>query len=237
MLWKVRHRLAQWLIDPRGVIKKHAKDQPAINLCGDRDIEWTWVMANLPEGRGENALDFGNGGSPLGLASAMRGYNVTAVDLCNVEWLYEHPNLHFVRGDILKMDLPSRSFNLVINCSTVEHVGLPNRFGVIDNLDDGDLMAMQRLRELMKPGAIMLLTVPVGRDEVFPPMCRIYGQERLPKLLAGYKVYKEQFWLKNEQNKWTISKRDVSLAYRTYGGDLDPHRNWMGLGCFFLGVS
>ncbi len=100
------------------------------NLSGDRDIEWSWVAAQMPSGPGE-ALDFGHGGSHLGLIAAQRGFNVTAVDLEPARWFYQHPCLRFIQGDILRLPLPAGHFDLVINCSTVEHVGLVGRYGVI----------------------------------------------------------------------------------------------------------
>jgi SAM-dependent methyltransferase len=75
--------------------------------------------------------------------------------------------VRFIQGDLLKLDLPTNHFDLIINCSTVEHVGLVGRYSVTENRPDGDLEAMARLRDLMKPSAIMLLTVPVGQDAIF----------------------------------------------------------------------
>ena len=44
----------------------------APNLAGDRDVEWSWVAANLSDpGAGrDRALDFGPGRSSLGLVAA-----------------------------------------------------------------------------------------------------------------------------------------------------------------------
>ncbi len=125
------------------------------------------------------ALDLGPGGSHLALIAAQRGFKVTAVDLQSVRWPYVHPEIRFVRDDILKLPFPERHFDLVINCSTVEHVGLVERYRVTENRPDGDLEAMVRLRSLMKPGSMMLLTVPIGCDAVFAPLHRVYGPERL----------------------------------------------------------
>lgn len=200
---------------------------------GDRDIEWSWVASHMPDGPGE-ALDFGPGGSCLGLMAAQRGFKVTAVDLGPVQWYCAHHNLHFIQGDILKLPLPAKHFNLVINCSTVEHVGLAGRYGVTENKTDGDIEAMARLRELMRLSGVMLLTVPVGQDAVFAPLCRIYGVQRLPKLLEGYTVEKEAFWLKDNQNRWVLAERDAALKYRASAGSWNPLRNVYGLGCFVL---
>ena len=84
--------------------------------------------------------------------AAQRGFEVTAIDLESVQWYYAHKKLHFVQGDILKSSLPTKHYDLIINCSTVEHVGLAGRYGTTYSRPDGDLEAMARLRDLMKPG-------------------------------------------------------------------------------------
>ncbi len=198
----------------------------ALDLSGDRDVEWSWVAAQIGSGPGE-ALDFGNGGSALGLIAAGRGYDVTAVDLEAVAWPYAHERLRFVRGDVFELALPKGHFDLVLNCSAVEHVGLAGRYGVSVPRPDGDLEAMARLGALMKPGATMLLTVPVGRDAVFAPLHRVYGAERLPKLLAGFEVASREFWLKREGNRWVSAAEPEALAFA-------PRERLYAIGCFVL---
>lgn len=203
------------------------------NLAGDRNIEWSWVSSQIPLGPGE-ALDFGPGGSFLGLIAALRGFNVTAVDLEPVQWYYRHHRLQFVHGDILKLSLPTNHFDLVINCSTVEHVGLVGRYGVRENSPDGDLKAMARLRELLKSGGMMLLVILVGQDAIFPPMCRVYGAQRLPWLLDGYKIEKEAFWVKDNQNRWVLAERETALNFKASAGSWNALRNIYAVGCFVL---
>ena len=41
-----------------------------LDLKGDRNVEWSWVAAEMPEGPGM-ALDFGPGGSQLSTIAAM----------------------------------------------------------------------------------------------------------------------------------------------------------------------
>jgi 2-polyprenyl-3-methyl-5-hydroxy-6-metoxy-1,4-benzoquinol methylase len=183
-----------------------------LDLTGDRDVEWSWVAARMGKGTGA-VLDFGNGGSALGLIAAERGCDVTAVDLEDVAWPYVHERLRFTRGDVFTLDLPRDHFDLVLNCSAVEHVGLIGRYGVTEARADGDLEAMARLRELMKPDATMLLTVPVGRDAVFAPLHRVYGPERLPRLLSGFTVESREFWLKRADNRWVAAPEAEALAF------------------------
>lgn len=217
------------VIRPRGV----ATPSRALNLLGDRDVEWSWIAAHMPHGPGE-ALDFGNGGSHLGLLAARRGFTVTAVDLLPVHWFYRHPSLAFMRGDVLTLPLRRGQFDLVINCSTVEHVGLVGRYDVANHLPDGDVDAMTRLHELLKASGMMLLTIPVGQDAVFPPYCRVYGAQRLPKLLSGYRVEQEDFWRKDATNCWIPCDRESALAVAAAVDAPDPLACIYGLGCFVL---
>src|SRR3990172_974869 len=162
MLWRYVEK-----IDPilRRIYKRMIQP-PAPNLKGDRDVEYSWVAANLPNGPGE-AMDFGCSVGWMGLLAARKGFKVTGVDLEPAIWHYEHPNLKFVQGSILKLSFPPNCFDLIINCSTVEHVGLSGRYGVTESRPDGDIEAMKVLNSILKTNGIMLLTIPVGMDKVF----------------------------------------------------------------------
>ena len=187
----------------------------------------------MPAGPGE-ALDFGTGGSHLGLIAAQRGFKVTAVDLGSVEWHYAHPELRFIRGDIARLPLPAEHFDLVINCSTVEHVGLVGRYDVRESRPDGDLEAMVRLRELMKVGGLMLLAIPIGEDAVFAPLCRVYGPKRLPRLLERYTIEQDTYWIKNGANRWVLCDKQTALSFKASAGSWNPLQNVYALGCFVL---
>jgi SAM-dependent methyltransferase len=204
-----------------------------VNLDGDRDIEWSWIAARIPDGSGD-ALDFGAGTSSLGLLARQRGYSVTAVDLTPVKWDYRVEKLSFVQGDIFRLRFPRGKFSLILNCSTVEHAGLPGRYGISEERPDGDLEAMRILADWMKPKGIMLLTIPVGLDQVFAPLCRVYGKERLPRLLAGFRVLEQTYWIKGEDNRWVRGARAKALGTRTYAGSWKPERNYYPIGCFVL---
>jgi SAM-dependent methyltransferase len=201
-------------------------EPPTPNLKGDRDIEYSWIAANMPEGPGE-ALDFGSGPSYMGLIAVRKRFNVTAIDLEHVKWFYKHPNLKFIQGDIFKLEFPPAYFDLIINCSTIEHVGLAGRYGITESRPDGDIEAMKILKTILKPNGIMLLTIPVGKDKVFAPLHRVYGQGRLPKLLDGWKVLKKEFWIKDNQNCWVCVDESVALNEK-------PTEYYCGLGLFVL---
>lgn len=203
------------------------------NLLGDRDIEWSWVASQMPQGLGE-ALDFGCGKGYLALTCARRGYNVTAVDLEPIQLPYVHPRLRFLQQDLLKLDLPRENFDLVIACSTLEHVGLAGRYGVTENRRDGDIEAMIRLKKLLKTGGIILVTIPVGRDIIFAPLHRIYGKNRLPQLFDGYMIEKEEFWIKDGENRWVPCNKETALGSKASSESRNPLKNVYALGLFVL---
>ncbi len=225
--------LAAFLNRLRGALQGSREGGRARNLCGDREVEWSWIVANMPTGPGK-ALDFGAAGSYLGLVAAERGYSVTALDIQPVSWLYRHPGLRFLRGDILSVPFHEGTFDLIINCSSIEHVGLAGRYGVSESRPEGDLEAMERLHEMMTPGGIMLVTVPVGQDAAFPPWHRVYGEKRLPSLLHGFVVEREAFWVKDKSNRWQRCNRDVALAVQPFTNPRDPIQSVYALGCFVL---
>ena len=204
-----------------------------LNLSGDRDVEVSFIAGHLPAGPGQ-ALDFGCGPGFLSLLTAERGYEVTAVDLSQPTLPWRSPHVRFVQGDILKLDLHDNSFDVIVNCSAIEHVGLAGNYGIAEQRDDGDLEAMARMRDLMKPGGVNLLTTPCGRDSVFSPAFRVYGSLRLPRLLNGYRVEREQYWIKDQQNRWGESDQATAFDFEPHA-DLDrPYFSMFALGCFVL---
>ena len=197
----------------------------ALDLRGDRDIEWAFIAGHIPESPGI-ALDFGCGETPAGLAAALKGYKVIALDLNQVHWSFMHPSMEFIKEDINTYET-GLTFDLIINCSTIEHIGISGRYGGFDETN-GDLTSMQRLRFMLKPGGIHLMTIPVGKDKVCPPFHRIYGNIRLPQLLEGYQKIHEEYWIKRSgKNLWIPATKNEAL-------EIEGGSSFYGLGLFIL---
>jgi SAM-dependent methyltransferase len=177
-------------------------------LAGDRWVEWSFCMARMADGPG-TTLDFGADIGFLSLAAAQRGHHVVALDRLPPQLTFEHPRVEPLQGDILERPLGARSFDQIINCSSVEHVGVGGRYDSFD-AEDGDVAAMAILADAMKPDGRHVITIPVGRDGVFAPYHRVYGEERLPRLLERYETEEEQYWVKRAE-AWEQSERAEAL--------------------------
>jgi SAM-dependent methyltransferase len=218
---------------------KHALFAPLaspiqIDIRGERQVEWTFISSEIPQGPGE-ALEFGCEQAYLSLMAARKGYHVVALDLEEQSLPWKDSRVDFVCGDFLKLSLPENHFDLIINCSSVEHVGLVGRYGVTETNSDGDLQVMLRFHELLKPGGLLLMTAPCGRDAVFAPICRVYGEIRLPQLLAPFQVEREQYWQKDPNNRWVDCTRESALRFEASADSCwDAGRNIYALGCFVL---
>lgn len=100
------------------------------------------------------------------------------------------------------------SFDVAFSVSSFDHDGL-GRYG--DPLDPtGDLKAMSRAMGLLKPGGIMLLTVPIGPDLVVWNLLRRYGTIRLPLLLQGWEVVERYFW---DEGRLTADEPNFRKSY------------------------
>jgi SAM-dependent methyltransferase len=187
----------------------------------------------MPSGPGE-AIEFGCEQGYMSLLAAQKGFHVLANDLQQQSFTWRHPNVEFRKGDFLRLELPRGHFDLAINCSSVEHVGIAGRYGITAEQNDGDIEVMQRLADVLKPDGLLLMSAPCGRDSIMAPWCRVYGAQRLPRLFAPFRVVKECYWMKDQENRWVQSTREAALDFQPRNDPSDGHGCAYALGCFVL---
>jgi hypothetical protein len=130
---------------------------------------------------GKTALIFGLAGCNCdAMAVWQNAKHVYVVDYNKP--ICEHDKITVLDMDELKAtDL---KVDYAFSFSSFEHDGL-GRYG--DPIShDADFRAMQRAKNVVKPGGIMFLGVPIGRDCLVWNAHRIYGKLRLPLLLRGW---------------------------------------------------
>jgi SAM-dependent methyltransferase len=114
----------------------------------------------------------------------------------------EHPGIKTMTPS--EYDRSPVRFDASFSISSFEHNGL-GRYG--DPLNpNGDLDAMKKMKSILKPGGLLFLAVPVGRDMVLWNANRVYGRLRLPLLLQGWELVKsygfEEKLLDQEKNRY-----------------------------------
>src|SRR5580765_6567705 len=132
--------LPGWLHAALKKVKRAIAAPPPVvaNIDGERHVEWSFLSRELPKGPGE-AIDFGCENGYMSLLAAQNGFHVLACDLQPQYFLWEHPNVEFRLGDFLELPLPESHFDLIVNCSSVEHVGVAGRYGITAEQSNGDL--------------------------------------------------------------------------------------------------
>ena len=137
----------------------------------------------------------GNGSSVLVVGSAEPWHEAICLALgasrvTSVDYgmrTYEHPQLDQVNASFWdQLDDANLGYDVVVSASSLDHDGL-GRYG--DPIaPDGDLLTMRLLLRALVPGAKVILSVPVGPDRIIWNLMRIYGKERLARLIDGYDV-------------------------------------------------
>src|SRR5215472_6471264 len=97
--------LPSWLYASLRTMKRtwmsERREGRAVDLSGDRDVEWSFIASRMPGGPGE-ALDFGCGSGHLSIHAIQRGYQVLALDLESHVFSWHHPNAEIIQGDLLQ---------------------------------------------------------------------------------------------------------------------------------------
>lgn len=155
-------------------------------LVNERIVEQPFVfaaLAGLPQpGR---ILDVGGSESTVGLSLATLGHEVTIVD--PRPHPLAHPNLAHAACRLDELPVPAQRFDAAVALSAVEHFGLEH-YGLDWSDARADLAALARLRDLVAPGGLLVLTVPFGEQASVDDFQRVYDETGLAELLRGWDV-------------------------------------------------
>ena len=166
----------------------HEAGRVEVLLVNERIVEQPFVfaaLAGLPAS--SRILDVGGSESTVSLSLATLGHRVTIVDPRPTP--LRHPNLTHAacRLDELPDPHPQSRFDAAVVLSAVEHFGL-GHYG-LDAVDERlDLAALARVRELIVPGGLLVLTVPFAERAQVDDFQRVYDEAGLSELLAGWNV-------------------------------------------------
>ncbi len=170
----------------------------------ERIVEVPFSMAALgrlsPPAR---ILDIGSAESTFPLSAASLGYRVTALDLRPLP--YAHPNLESFAERFEDWDPPEEAFDAVFLISTIEHVGIgaygDSAYGKHAAGRGPDRDMLERLRELLVPGGLLVLTTPYGEDNR-DELERTYDDESLAALVEGWSVLERRIMVARDGLTW-----------------------------------
>lgn len=100
------------------------------------------------------------------------------------------PGAVFHHQSLIGNTLPRRWFDAVLVISVIEHIGLPCYEQ--EPFPRGDALALAEIRELLKPQAPALLTVPAGQSKLMT-WYRQYSPADLHRLFRGWR-YEIRYW-------------------------------------------
>ncbi len=146
-----------------GSAEQARADFDRIALASARDGEalgtyTKFLLGHVPEGCGR-ALEIGCGFGAFARLVAGRAGSVTAVDVSPqmlrvaIERSRAHPNLQFILGDFLRLDLQPETYDCIVTTTTLHH--LPQR------------EAVAKMKRLLRPGGVLVIHDLLDPEGVF----------------------------------------------------------------------
>lgn len=96
----------------------------------------------------------------------------------------------FHHQSLIGNDLPRESYDAVLLVSVMEHIGLPCYEQ--EPFAGGDAAALTEVRDLLKPGAPAIVTVPAGQSKIVS-WYRQYSPADLHRLFSAW-IYTISYW-------------------------------------------
>ena len=136
----------------------------------ERIVEYPWLFSRLPDGPGR-LLDAGsvlNHDFVVGHPK-LRRKSVTIMTLAPESECFWRQGISYIFGDLRHTCFQDNCFDQVVSLSTLEHVGLDNTLFYTSDASKKEsdpaafLDAVSELRRVVKPGGVVLISVPFGR--------------------------------------------------------------------------
>ncbi|MCD6399792.1 DUF268 domain-containing protein [candidate division WOR-3 bacterium] len=196
-----------------------------VNLCMhnrlyERSREYEFVLKYfmpllvLPKElrRKIKVLDVGGAESKLSKWLSSQGFDTYVIEIREDDY----GSAKFIRANILDYDFQENFFDIIVAISTVEHVGLP-AYGQDKQDPDGDVKTMVKLRSWVKPGGLLLVTVPFGKPHHPPEFERVYDTVSLQFriILPRLEVIEKRYYCYNPRDPHSFEECSLAKALLT----------------------
>ena len=110
------------------------------------------------------------------------------------------------------MPAPPDPFDVAVALSAIEHFGLEH-YGTQRGAERADKEALAHIRRLLRPGGLLVLTVPLGEPGV-DELQRTYDVAGVRDLIDGWKVENLVTARQTDRTTWQLSDPDAESAAR-----------------------
>jgi len=179
----------------------------------ERTVEVPFVFRHL---EGKTILDVGCLESLLCEGLAQLGYEVTGIDIRPYPPNTPLPTLwKFTQDDARHMTLKCGTFDQSIALSTLEHVGLERAYDINNvvkgyiSSSTGDRESLCEMFRVTKAKGSLVVTLPTGFPDHY--WMRVYSKERLEKLLEGFTVEVQEYYIENKGGKWVLTSGEEAF--------------------------
>ena len=126
----------------------------------DKNIYFNWIAKRIKV-EGSKILDVGCNPGTFSSKLINMGHFVTGVDLKHLDMISER--FKFTRGDILEVEFETCSFDYVVACHVLQHIGL----GYQDIMPHyiclkGDRFFAEKAYLWLRPGGSLFIVVPIA---------------------------------------------------------------------------
>jgi SAM-dependent methyltransferase len=169
----------------------------------ERYLEYPFVVKNLPK-LPARILDVGSSGCYFPLILAAFGYETFSIDIRPYPILNKiaFKNFTFFREDIRQSHFADNFFDAVTAISTIEHIGLGGRYGMAEDID-ADENTVREMERVLKPGGVLLITLPYGKGKIIRPFHIIYDKKRIDKITGqGLLVEEIKYYMHDQKGDW-----------------------------------
>lgn len=148
----------------------------------------SWAAKHIFDLKPKHHYDIGSSAKTIGILSQF--VPITMIDIRPIE--LELPNLFFKRGSILELPFDDDSIETLSCLCVVEHIGL-GRYG--DTLDPfGSEKAIKELNRVLKPGGILLFSVPVdSENKIYFNAHRAFTRDYILELFSDFEILDEKY--------------------------------------------